>query len=149
MSPATGFSYHRLHNEYDDSNNDYEEEMKRAIDLAKARIQQQSSSSSFSSSRLKLKTFRMRKRKLRMKIPSLRKFMRRRARMVMVSVANVLKRLKDSQSHFGDLFAGNYLFMQVNPAPLKSSSSSPFPINHGSIKRLEDELRRSTSPRVL
>jgi hypothetical protein len=31
----------------------------------------------------------------------------------------VLKRLKEGQAHFGDLFAGNYLFMQVNPTPLK------------------------------
>ncbi|XP_021765467.1 uncharacterized protein LOC110729989 [Chenopodium quinoa] len=27
----------------------------------------------------------------------------------------VYKRLKEGQSHFGDLFAGNYLFMQVTP----------------------------------
>jgi hypothetical protein len=27
--------------------------------------------------------------------------------------------LKEGQAHFGDLFAGNYLFMQVNPTPLK------------------------------
>ncbi|KAI3665995.1 hypothetical protein L6452_44633 [Arctium lappa] len=130
MSPATGFSYHRLHNE--GGENDYEEEMKRAIDHVKARIQRST----------RLKRLQMRKR-LKMKIPSLRKFMRRRARVVMVSMAKVLKRLKDSQSHFGDLFAGNYLFMQVNPTPLKSSS--PFAINH--VKRIEDELRRS-SPRV-
>ncbi|KVI02502.1 uncharacterized protein LOC112513591 [Cynara cardunculus var. scolymus] len=132
MTPATGFSYHRLQNEGD---NDYEEEMKRAIDHVKSRIQRSS----------RLKRVHMRKR-LKMKIPSLRKFVRRRARVVMVSMAKVLKRLKDSQSHFGDLFAGNYLFMQVNPAPLKSSSS-PYAINHGSIKRIEDELRRP-SPRV-
>ncbi|KAI3813119.1 hypothetical protein L1987_17835 [Smallanthus sonchifolius] len=128
MAPATGFSYQRLRNEGGDEY-DYEEEIKRAIDHVKARIRRSS----------RLQRVHMRKR-LKMKIPSLKKFMRRRSRLVMVSMAKVLKRLKDSQSHFGDLFAGNYLFMQVNPTPLKSSS--PYAIR-ASIKRIEDELRHS------
>jgi hypothetical protein len=35
-----------------------------------------------------------------------------------ISCAKVVKRFKDGQVHFGDLFAGNYLFMQVNPSSL-------------------------------
>ncbi|XP_052190599.1 uncharacterized protein LOC127800180 [Diospyros lotus] len=59
------------------------------------------------------------RKRLRLRIPSLKRFLRRKARLVADSWARVLKRLKESQSHFGDLFAGNYLFMQVNPTPLK------------------------------
>ncbi|KAA8548165.1 hypothetical protein F0562_004574 [Nyssa sinensis] len=59
------------------------------------------------------------RKRLKVRIPSFRKFLRRKARQLMASWAKVLKRLKDSQCHFGDLFAGNYLFMQVTPTPLK------------------------------
>ncbi|KAI3699851.1 hypothetical protein L2E82_44442 [Cichorium intybus] len=133
MAPATRFSYQRLRNNGGGDENDYLEELKRTITHMKARIQWSS----------RLKRVHMRKRP-KMKIPSLKKFMRRRARVVMLSMAKVVKRLKDSQSHFGDLFAGNYLFMQVNPSSLKSSS--PYAIR-GSIKGIEDDLSRS-SPRV-
>ncbi|KAL3516193.1 hypothetical protein ACH5RR_023095 [Cinchona calisaya] len=71
-------------------------------------------------------TFRLRrvhiKRRLKVKIPSLRKFLRRKARLVKVAWTKVVKRLKESQSHFGDLFAGNYLFLQVTPTPLKNNN---------------------------
>ncbi|PWA37404.1 hypothetical protein CTI12_AA591460 [Artemisia annua] len=71
-----------------------------------------------------------------MKIPSLRKFfMRMRTRVIMASMSKVVKRLKESQSHFGDLFAGNYLFMQVNPSAIKTTS--PYAIS-GPVKRVED-----------
>ncbi|KAK3413111.1 hypothetical protein EUGRSUZ_I01721 [Eucalyptus grandis] len=62
------------------------------------------------------------KRRFRLRVPGLRRFLRGRARLaraVGVSCAKVLRRLKESQSHFGDLFAGNYLFLQVNPTPVK------------------------------
>ncbi|CAH1412912.1 unnamed protein product [Lactuca virosa] len=97
MAPATGFSYQRLRNEGSgDENYEYLKEMKRAIAHVKARIQWSS----------RLKRVPLRKKSKKMKIPSLRKFMRRRARVLMLSMAKVVKRLKDSQSHFGDLFAG-------------------------------------------
>lgn len=51
-------------------------------------------------------------------IPSLRRFSRRKARQLSASWIKVWKRLKESRSHMGDLFAGNYLFMQVSPTPL-------------------------------
>lgn len=73
-----------------------------------------------------------------MKIPSLKNIMRRKARVVMASIRKVLKRLKESQSHFGDLFAGNYLFLQVTPTPLKSSSQHSSVVNRDYVKRIED-----------
>ena len=33
--------------------------------------------------------------------------------------AKVMKRFKEGHVHFGDLFAGNYLFTQVNPTSLE------------------------------
>ncbi|TKY63175.1 hypothetical protein E2542_SST13043 [Spatholobus suberectus] len=62
------------------------------------------------------------RRRFRLKIPSLRRLWRKRARLVSamrIPYAKVLKRFKEGQVHFGDLFAGNYLFMQVNPSSLK------------------------------
>ncbi|CDP18383.1 unnamed protein product [Coffea canephora] len=84
-------------------------------------------------------TFRLRRvhvrRRLKVKIPSLRRFLRRKARSVKLAWTKVVKRLKESQSHFGDLFAGNYLFLQVTPTPLKSNNNvhkslKPYCINH-------------------
>ncbi|XP_057767053.1 uncharacterized protein LOC130987526 [Salvia miltiorrhiza] len=59
------------------------------------------------------------KKKLKVKIPNLKRFLRVKARLVKFAWRKVCKRLRESQSHFGDLFAGNYLFMQVTPTPLK------------------------------
>lgn len=62
----------------------------------------------------------MRKR-FKVKIPSLRRLWRKKAKVVSsmrISCAKVMKRFKDGHVHFGDLFAGNYLFMQVNPSSL-------------------------------
>ncbi|RWW58566.1 hypothetical protein BHE74_00034555 [Ensete ventricosum] len=36
---------------------------------------------------------------------------------VRVSVAKVIKRLKEGRPYLGELFAGNYMFMQVSPSP--------------------------------
>lgn len=69
------------------------------------------------------------RRKLKIKIPSLKKFLRRKTKVVVASLSKVIKRLKESQSHFGDLFAGNYLFMQVTPTSLKYLDKSSKP-NH-------------------
>ncbi|KAF2537050.1 hypothetical protein F2Q68_00022776 [Brassica cretica] len=58
--------------------------------------------------------------RVRVKIRRLRGFVRKKASKVKIGVLKILKRLKESQSHFGDLFAGNYLFMQVNPSSLNT-----------------------------
>ncbi|KAI9120563.1 hypothetical protein K1719_007596 [Acacia pycnantha] len=61
------------------------------------------------------------KRRFRVKVPSLRRLWRKKAMMVSAmrrSCAKVVRRLKEGQVHFGDIFAGNYLFMQINPTSL-------------------------------
>ncbi|XP_016902323.1 uncharacterized protein LOC107991631 [Cucumis melo] len=58
----------------------------------------------------------------KLRIPSLRKLMRRKWRLVNAmrgSIAKVLKRFRDGEAYLGDLFAGNYLFLQVNPSSMK------------------------------
>ncbi|XP_010550272.1 PREDICTED: uncharacterized protein LOC104821171 [Tarenaya hassleriana] len=62
---------------------------------------------------------RRRRRRIRVRVHKLRRFLRKKAKGVRTGISKVLKRLKESQAHFGDLFAGNYLFMQVNPTCLK------------------------------
>ncbi|KAL8139829.1 hypothetical protein V2J09_005850 [Rumex salicifolius] len=65
-----------------------------------------------SSSRIRLR------KRWRFRVPRLRKLFKRR-KFVWASWAKILRRLKESQAHFGDLFAGNYLFLQVTPESLK------------------------------
>ncbi|KAG6656549.1 hypothetical protein I3843_04G029200 [Carya illinoinensis] len=64
------------------------------------------------------------RRRFKLKVPNLRKFLRKARLLPAVRVscswARALKRLKESQAHFGDIFAGNYLFIQVNPTSLTS-----------------------------
>ena len=38
---------------------------------------------------------------------------------VMLVCAKVKRRFNEGQGHFGDLFAGNYVFTQINPTSLK------------------------------
>lgn len=111
MASASKFSYQRLRNDagfefYDD------EDRERVVLRTR------------SWSRLKRFTIR---KKFKIKVPSLRRFLRRKLRLasnVKVAMGRVVKRLKESQNHLGDLFAGNYLFMQVTPTSLKCSEKS-------------------------
>ncbi|KAK1270306.1 hypothetical protein QJS04_geneDACA004257 [Acorus gramineus] len=63
-------------------------------------------------------------RRPRVRVPSLAKALRRKARAacsrLRLSFGRVVKRLRESRSHMGELFAGNYLFMQVNPSSFNS-----------------------------
>ncbi|XP_050221408.1 uncharacterized protein LOC126671666 [Mercurialis annua] len=71
-------------------------------------------------SRKKCRKVHSRKR-FRLKVPSLmRRFLRKKINIFYGFYAKVLRRLKESEAHFGDLFAGNYLFLQVNPTSFKS-----------------------------
>ncbi|KAG2300513.1 hypothetical protein Bca4012_012105 [Brassica carinata] len=80
-----------------------------------------SSSSSYPYRFKRVLSLRGRRRiRVRVKIRRLRGFVRKKASKVKIGVLKILKRLKESQSHFGDLFAGNYLFMQVNPSSLNT-----------------------------
>ncbi|KAJ7970736.1 Plexin-D1 like [Quillaja saponaria] len=103
MAPAGKFSYQKLRNEamVDDGNFD------------RNRVILRSSRSWFRFKRVH------RRRKLRLKVPSLRKFLRKKVSTMRISCAKICKRLWESQAYFGDLFAGNYLFVQVNPSSIK------------------------------
>ncbi|XP_058103670.1 uncharacterized protein LOC131247341 [Magnolia sinica] len=54
----------------------------------------------------------------RLRIPGLRRLLRRKARLVSATWTKMWKRLKESRNHIGELFGGNYMFMQVTPSPL-------------------------------
>lgn len=69
----------------------------------------------------------------RIKIPGLRKFLRKRGRFLSrfkISLAKVLRRLKNGQAHMNDLFGGNYLFMQPNPSPFRCGDQRPYLGSH-------------------
>ena len=59
-----------------------------------------------------------RRRRPRLRIARLRFLLRRHGGKVRASLRKVVGRLNEARSHFGYLFSGNYMFMQVNPAPL-------------------------------
>ncbi|RLN21689.1 uncharacterized protein C2845_PM07G34310 [Panicum miliaceum] len=62
-----------------------------------------------------------RARRPRLRISGLARALRRRAAAVggrvRASVAKVARRLREGRPYIGDLFAGNYMFMQVAPSP--------------------------------
>ncbi|KAL8471221.1 hypothetical protein ACS0TY_028768 [Phlomoides rotata] len=75
------------------------------------------------------------RRRLRVKIPNLKRFLRRKAKLVKTAWGKVCRRLKESQAHFGDLFAGNYVFMQVTPTAFKYGGNKSFGNNYD-VRRL-------------
>jgi hypothetical protein len=106
------FPYQRLGHDQEGGFDDYDEEGYHRDMVVRSRNSWYSRS----------KRVPSRRRSFRLKVPSLRRFLRRKVRLlssVRVSWGRVWKRLKESQAHFGDLFVGNYLFIQVNPTPLK------------------------------
>lgn len=103
-------SYQRLRNYEDDEGLFYGETLKREVRKAKAW--------------LKFNALAGRRRP-RLRIAGLRRFFRKRAKFVSrvrVSWRKALKRLKDGQSHWNDLFGSNFLFMQGNPTPFGCST---------------------------
>ncbi|WOG96413.1 hypothetical protein DCAR_0415748 [Daucus carota subsp. sativus] len=67
------------------------------------------------------------RKKLRIKIPSLKKLLKRKKdKFVAASWSKFVRRLKEVQSNFGDIFGGNYLFMQVSPPSLKYIDKAHF-----------------------
>ncbi|XP_021298940.1 uncharacterized protein LOC110427708 [Herrania umbratica] len=107
MAAAAKFSYQRLRNEDDELD----------VDDIRERLTGRSRSC------YKLKRIPVRRR-FRLKVPSLKRFLRGKIKLGRLSFAKVMKRLKDSQAHFGDLFVGNYMFIQVNPTSMKSFAKS-------------------------
>ncbi|GLT29094.1 hypothetical protein SLA2020_039800 [Shorea laevis] len=62
-----------------------------------------------------------------LRIQGLRRFLRRRSRLltrVKVSWVTALRRLKSGQIHMNDLFGGNFLVMQVNPTPFRCGDTT-------------------------
>ncbi|XP_042423204.1 uncharacterized protein LOC122010792 [Zingiber officinale] len=60
-------------------------------------------------------------RRPRLRVAGLRRLLTKKAAAaraaVSVSLDKVLRRLKEGRPHLGELFAGNYMFMQVTPSP--------------------------------
>ncbi|GAB2226029.1 hypothetical protein Droror1_Dr00021814 [Drosera rotundifolia] len=53
--------------------------------------------------------------RVRVRVSGLKRFLRVKGRIVRAAWCKVVRRLRESQAHFGEIFAGNYLFLQVNP----------------------------------
>ncbi|KAL6956986.1 hypothetical protein U1Q18_012511 [Sarracenia purpurea var. burkii] len=104
MASIVKFSYQRLRHEAGFGDEDDDDQIRERV-IGRAR-------KSWTCKTRKVQT-RKKIRLIKVRIPSLKKFLRRKAKVVLVAWAKILKRLKEGQSHFGDLFAGNYLFMQV------------------------------------
>uniref|UniRef100_A0A0D9YJT9 Uncharacterized protein n=1 Tax=Oryza glumipatula TaxID=40148 RepID=A0A0D9YJT9_9ORYZ len=64
----------------------------------------------------------------RLRISRLARVLRRRAAAVggavRASVAKVVRRLREGSPYVGDLFAGNYMFMQVTPSPTMAAATA-------------------------
>lgn len=74
--------------------------------------------------------FSINRRRVKLRIPGLRRFLRKRARFLTRAKASwgkALKRLKNGQAHMHDLLSGNFLVMQVSPSPFKCSVQRPHP----------------------
>ncbi|KAH7676817.1 hypothetical protein IHE45_07G042100 [Dioscorea alata] len=56
-------------------------------------------------------------RRPRVRIARLRRVLKRKVKVVRNAVDKVITRLKQGKPFFGELFAGNYMFMQVSPSP--------------------------------
>lgn len=100
MASGATISYQRLRNE--GGFDDVEERSGRVIGRAIRRWSR------------RYRKVELRRRKVKISIPSLKKFLRGKAKVIVGSWSNVFQ----SFSQFGDLFAGNYLFMQVTPTAL-------------------------------
>ncbi|KAL6853460.1 hypothetical protein ACP4OV_019489 [Aristida adscensionis] len=60
---------------------------------------------------------RRRRRRPRLRISGLARALRGVGGRVRASVAKVARRLREGRPYVGDLFAGNYMFLQVAPSP--------------------------------
>ncbi|KAF3340908.1 hypothetical protein FCM35_KLT09752 [Carex littledalei] len=71
---------------------------------------------------------RWRRPRTRLRIASLKRVLRRKARVVgtafKFSVAKVVKRFKEGKPYIADLFTGNYMFLQVAPSTMGSLEKS-------------------------
>ncbi|KAK8583922.1 hypothetical protein V6N13_109309 [Hibiscus sabdariffa] len=66
------------------------------------------------------------RRRPKLKIPGLKRFLRKRNRLLSrlkLSWRKAFKRLKNGQSHMNDLFAGNFLVLQPNHSPFRTGNN--------------------------
>ncbi|XP_050383120.1 uncharacterized protein LOC126799901 [Argentina anserina] len=127
-------SYRRLKQRHDDEDNGSEEDG--YYDFEKERVVVAKPRSSYTSSSMiswyKLKSklapsvgLRRRRLRVRRRVVSLSRLLLLRRKLKLayrhlrVLCRKVVKRFKDGQSHLGDLFAGNYMFLQIAPSSLK------------------------------
>lgn len=97
-------------------------------------LQRRARSAAAAGRRWRLRLGRPRRwRRPRLRILPLRQLLARRARLVRASLGRVVRRFKEGRSQLGELFAGNYLFVQVTPATLGASleKKAPQPGSHG------------------
>ncbi|PIA51578.1 hypothetical protein AQUCO_00100163v1 [Aquilegia coerulea] len=91
------------------------------------------------------------KRRLKIRIPGLRRFLRKKDKIisaVKVSCNKVIQRLLEGKSHMGDLFAGNYLFMHVSPTPFKNKCPEKYVIGPDHIKGLPSNNARHSAEKI-
>ncbi|KAM1009318.1 hypothetical protein ACFX2I_044827 [Malus domestica] len=110
-------AYRRLTHEEDLDDDEFDFETNRVV----VRSRRNNSTTSW----CRFRPFRrvhIRRRSFKLRVPSLRRLLslRRKVRVISALCAKVVRRFKEGQSHFGDLFAGNYLFVQVSPSSLKA-----------------------------
>lgn len=95
----------------------------------------------------------------RLRISRLARVLRRKAAAVggavRASVAKVVRRLREGSPYVGDLFAGNYMFMQVTPSPTMAAAAGlakngvvPY-YHHGIIGGKNSKLGTTCSPSVM
>ncbi|CAN6587400.1 unnamed protein product [Malus baccata var. baccata] len=110
-------AYRRLTNEEDLDEDEF--------DFKTNRVVVRSRTNNSTTSWCRFRPFRrvhIRRRSFKLRVPSLRRLLslRRKVRVISALCEKVVRRFKEGQSHFGDLFAGNYLFVQVSPSSLKA-----------------------------
>lgn len=73
---------------------------------------------------------RWRRPRARLRIASLKRVLKRKAKVVGTafrdSVGKVVKRFKEGKPYIADLFAGNYMFLQVAPSPTMGTLEKSF-----------------------
>nr|XP_010938738.1 uncharacterized protein LOC105057746 [Elaeis guineensis] len=97
---------------------------------------------------LRLHSGARRWRRPRVQVAGLRRLLRRKAKVVGTAVKKVLKRLKEGSPYVGELFAGNYMFMQVSPSPTMASLEKPCLASHQHYAIIPPFSIRFSIPRV-
>ncbi|XP_010921850.1 uncharacterized protein [Elaeis guineensis] len=98
---------------------------------------------------LRLDSGARRWRRPRVRVAGLRRLLRRKAKVVGAAVRKVLKRLKEGRPYVGELFAGNYMFMQVSPSPTIAYLEKPYLAGHHHHAIIPPHSTRLSIPRAV